>query len=312
MRTRRNFALAASPWMTTVKAQGTRRPVTVVVPWPAGASADILGRVFANALATQTGETVIVDNRPGASGTIGAAYVAGMPGDGRTLLYTFSNILNQEFLLKDVKFRPLQALLPFAKTCDVRVGLVTAANNPAKDLREFIAMAKRNPGKHSFGHYGGMGVLAIVNEGGIDVIRVPYKGGAPTLVDVAAGIVDITDGSLTSTLPLLKAGKLKLLAVMTDKRWPEYPDVPTVVEILPQYKTVDYQCIFLPLETPKSVVDSLWKVTSSILASPEYRRTVIERGAIPDPLGPEEFKRYIVADHANIKQIVEKSGIKPE
>ncbi|MDM0116264.1 tripartite tricarboxylate transporter substrate binding protein [Variovorax sp. J22R133] len=313
MTSRRNFALAlaAAPFMTGAFAQN-KRQMTVVVPWPAGASADILGRVFANALATQLGESVIVDNRPGAFGTIGAAYVASQPADGRTLLYTFSNILNQEFLLRDVKFRPLQSLLPFAKTCDVRVAIVAAVNHPANDLREFIVMAQKTPGTHSYAHYGGLGLVSMVNEAGIKLIRVPYKGGAPGLVDVAAGNVDIIDSSASSLMPLVQGGKLKILAVMTEKRWPEFPNVPTVVEILPRYRTLDYQCIFLPSETPKQIVDSLWKSVEPILSSPDYRRALNERGAIPDTRGPDEFKRYIVADHANIKKIVDTAGIRPE
>ncbi|MDM0116243.1 tripartite tricarboxylate transporter substrate binding protein [Variovorax sp. J22R133] len=288
-------------------------PVTVVVPYPSGGASDVLGRVFASFLAVQLGEPVIVDNRVGAGGTIGATHVAGSTPDGRTMLLTLGNLLlNQEFLLSGVKFRPLQALQPVAKTNDLRVAMVANANHPAKDLVDFIAMAKRNPGKHSFAYYGDLGIVSMAIEAGIDLIRVPYKGGPPGLVDVAAGNVDLIASSLTQALPLLKGGKLKILAVMTAKRWVDYPNVPTVVEILPRYKAVDYQGIFLPSGTPKPVVDALWKATAAVLANPDYRRSVEDRGAIPDPLGPEDFKRYVTADHANIKKIVEAAGIRAE
>ena len=315
MTTRRNFtvALAAMPWITNVEAQATRRQRTVVVPYPPGGSSDVLGRVYANALASQTGETVIVENRPGAGGTIGAAYVAGMPGDGRTVLYTLGNLLlNQEFLLKDVTFRPLQSLFPLAKTCDLKVAIVTAANHPANDLTEFIAMAKQAPAKHSFAYYGDLGVVSMASEAGIDLIRVPYKGGPNALPDVVGGRVDIIASSLTQALPMLQAGKLKILAVMTEERWADHPNVRTVKEVLPRYKAIDYQGIFLPAETPRAVVDSAWSTTSAVLSNPEYRRAVMEKGAIPAPMPPEEFKRFFLADYANIKKIVETAGIQRE
>lgn len=318
MPTRRNFSLtlAAAAWMAApfqAHAQGSRRPMTVVVPYASGGSTDILARVLATALGTQTGETVIVENRPGGGGTIGASYVAGLPPDGRTLLYTPGpTLLNQEFLLKGVAFRPLQALVPLAKTCDVQVAIVAAAGHPAGDLSEFIAMAARNPKKHSFAYYGDLGVVSMAAEAGIDLIRVPYKGGAPGLVDVAAGNVDIIASSLTQALPMLQGGKLKLLAIMGEKRMAEYPNVRTVKEVLPRFRAVEYQGIFLPADTPKSVVDPLWKSVSAVLNSPEYRRTLSERGAVADPLGPEDFKRFLLADHANIKKVVEAAGIQPE
>ncbi|MDM0116259.1 tripartite tricarboxylate transporter substrate binding protein [Variovorax sp. J22R133] len=287
--------------------------MTVVVPYTTGGSTDVLARVYASGLAAQLGESVIVENRVGAGGTIGANYVAGMPADGRTLLYTPGpTMLNQEFLLKGVKFRPLQTLLPLAKTCDVKVALVAGSGLPANDLREFISLASKNPGKKSFAYYGDLSVVSIAAEAGIDLMRVPYKGGAPGMLDVAAGNVDIIASSLAQALPLVQSGKIKLLAVMGDKRWPEYPNVPTVKEILPGYQAIEYQGVFLPIETPKAIVDALWTATSAVLSTPEYRRSLAERGATVDPLGPDDFKKFVLADQSHIKKIVEKSGIQPE
>lgn len=318
MPTRRHFtlSLAAAPWLASapqVLAQTGRRQISVVVPYTTGGSTDILARVFASALAKQVGESVIVENKPGAAGTIGAAYVAAQPPDGRTMLYTLGNLLlNQEFLLKDVKFRPMESLTPLAKTCDLQVTMVVAANHPANNLAEFIAMAKRNPGKHSFAYYGDLGVVSMAAEAGINLIRVPYKGGMPGLIDVAAGNVDVIASSLTQALPMIQGGKLKMLAVMTANRWPEYPNVRTVKEDLPNYQAVDYHALFLSAATPKPVLDASWKAVSAVLASPEYRKTLSERGAIPDSLGPEEAKRFIAGDHAFIRKTVQAAGIQPE
>lgn len=315
-RRRLNLALAAAPSvlaMRGVQAQPPRRQMTVVVPYTTGGSVDTLARVFASALGAQTGESVIVENRAGAGGTIGAAWVASQPPDGRTMLYTLGNLLlNQEFLLKSVKFRPVQSLLPLAKTCDLQVAIVTHASHPANNLAEFIAMAKRNPGKHSVATYGDMGVISLVAEAGIELSRIPYKGGMPGLIDVAAGNVDIIASSFTQAMPMLQAGKLKILAVMTTKRWTQYPDVRTVKEDLPNYMAVDYQGVFLSAETPRAVVDAAWKTVSAAMATPEFKRSFLERGAFPDAMGPDEFKRFFLNDHAFIKKTVEAAGIQPE
>ncbi len=318
MPTRRNFsiALAAAPWMLSssqVKAQSSRRQMTVVVGYAPGAGTDLLARVFANGLAAQIGESVVVENRLGAGGTIGASYVAGMPADGRTLLYTACNtLLSQEFLLKEVKFRTLQALMPLAKTCDVQAAIVTAASHPANSLSEFIAMATRSPRQHSFAHYGDLGLISMAAEAGVELIRVPYKGGAPGLVDVLSGRVDIIVSSQTTVLPMVKAGKLKLLAVMGEKRWPEYPNVSTVKEVLPNFKFTEFQGVLVPADTPKAVADPLLKLISAVISTPEYRRSLSEQGAIADPMGPDDFRRLLVAHRGNIQKIVEASGIQPE
>lgn len=317
MLNRRNFNLALSSSALALSTQGmaqsSKRPISIVVAYPPGGSSDIIARILAVELGAKLGETVIVENRAGGNGTIGAAYVAGMPPDGRTMLYTLGNLmLNQEFLLQGVKFRAIDSLTPVGKTCDLRVAIVSSASHPAKDLREFISMASANPGKHSFAFYGDLGVVSMAIEAGIELLRVPYKGGPPGLVDVAAGNVDIIASSLTQAMPLVQSGKLKVLGVMTAKRWTEYPSAPTVLEILPKYKAIDYQGFFLPSNAPKVVVDTLWTAVSGILANPEVSKRLVERGAILDLQGPEEFKRFFHADRDNIKRIVEMAKIQPE
>lgn len=222
MATRRNFILsmAAVPLAATLKPAWSqnRNPYTVVVPYKPGGSADTLGRIFANALSEQLNEPVVVENRAGASGTIGAGYVARSAPDGKTMLCTLGNLLlNQEFLLPEVPFRALEDLKPLAKTCDLKVAIVAAADHPANNLKEFIELAKRAPGKHTFAFYGDLGVVSMAEEAGIELLRIPYKGGTPGLIDVAAGLVDIIASSFTQAKPMLDSGKVKILAVMTGR-----------------------------------------------------------------------------------------------
>jgi len=315
---RRNLVLAATaaPLLagtaTSALAQ-EQRQLTMVVPYTPGGSADIFARLFSQALGKELNETIIVQNRPGAGGTLGASHVAGLPPDGRTLLYTLGNLLiNQEFLIKDVRFRPMESLVPVARTCIVQVVIVTRPDFPGNDLREFIAMARRSPGKYSFAYYGDLGIPSMAAEAGIDILRVPYKGGAPALIDTASGITDILASSLTQALPLLKGGKLKVLAVSTEERIADMPNVPTVREVVPGYRAIDYQAFFVPKATPRPVIDKLWQATSRVLASTEFRRTAEERGALVQPMGPDEIRAFMEIDYANTRKTVAKAGIQPE
>ncbi|MGE0797667.1 MAG: Bug family tripartite tricarboxylate transporter substrate binding protein [Lautropia sp.] len=318
MTTRRNFtlglcAVASAAGTARAQAQTSRRYLTLVIPYPPGGSTDILGRMFAAALGNQLGESVIVENRAGASGVTGASHVAGMPADGRTILLGVGNLmLNQEFLLKDNRFSPLQALQPVARISTIQTGIFAAASHPARDLREFLAMAGRKPGAHSFAYYGDLGVPAMAVEAKIQLLRVPYKGGAPALLDVAAGNVDILLSSLAQAMPLVKAGKLKLLAPSTAERSAEFPDLPTVKELVPGFAAIDYNGIFVPRATPPDTVDALWQAASRVVANDDFRRAIAERGFVAAPLAPGDFEAFLRRDQDNIRKTVLAAGIQPE
>ena len=318
MTNRRNFCmgLAAAPLLATrpdfALAQD-KRQFSMVIPYPPGGSTDLLGRTFADALSGQLGEKIIVENRPGAGGTIGAAHVAAAPADGRTLLYTYGNLLlTQEFMMKDLRFRALDSLVPVARTCVVQAVIVAGVNFPANDLREFIAMSRRSPGKHTYGYYGDLGNASVAAEAGIDLLRIPYKGGMPGMVDVAAGIVDIITSSVAQAGPMLRGGKLKALAVTGDQRMSEWPNVPTVKEILPNYRALDYQVVMAPKATPRPVVDQLWQHMNAVLANADFRRSFLERGALVSNLRPDELRSFMDEDRAAIAKAVKVARIEPE
>lgn len=302
-------ALAAAG---VARAQAGRQP-TMVVPYTPGGSTDLLGRLFTDAFSAQAGEKYILENRPGANGTLGAAQVSAAPADGRTLMYTYGNLLlNQEFMMKDLRLHPLQDLVPVTRTCLIQAVIVTAASAPAATLRDFIAMARRIPGKYSYAYYGDLGIASVAAEADLKLLRVPYKGGVPGMVDVAAGNVDIITSSLTQALPLLRAGKLKALAVYGDDRLREWPNVPLVKDVLPGFRALDYQVLMAPKGTTGAVLAQLSQRARAALAGAEIRQAFVERGAIVAPMSPEETLAFMRADRAGVASVVKAAGIQPD
>jgi len=307
--------LAAAPLACVVPrhahAQAAQR--RVVIPYVPGGSTDLLGRLYADALGNQYADKYVVENRGGGNGTIGAQQVATATGDGRTLLYTFGNLLlNQQFMMKDAKVNPLTDMTPITRSCVLQVMIVTAAESPAKDLAEFIALARRNPGKHSFAYYGDVGVMAIAGEAGLDLIRVPYKGGMPGMLDVAGGRVDIIASSVAQAAPMVRSGRLKVLAISGEQRLAEWPNVPTVKEVLPKYRALDYQVVLAPRNTPKAVVDELYEKSVAALSTDDMKRQFLDKGAQVSTMRPDELRAFMEADYAGIGAVCKANGIVPE
>ncbi len=285
----------------------------MVVPYTPGGSTDILGRLFADAFSAQAGEKYILENRPGANGMLGSAYVAAAPPDGRTLMYTYGNLmLNQEFLMKENRLQPLRDLVPVTRACLIQAVIVAAPSFPASNLRQLLDMARKSPGKHSYAYYGDLGIAAVAAEADVQLLRVPYKGGVPGMIDVAAGTVDIITSSLAQAAPLLKAGKLKALAVYGDERLREWPDVPTVKEALPNFRAVDYQVVMAPKGTSGAVLAQLSQRARAALAGAEIRQAFLERGAIVAPLSPEETLAFMETDREQLAKVVKAAKILPE
>ncbi|WP_354443574.1 Bug family tripartite tricarboxylate transporter substrate binding protein [Ottowia thiooxydans] len=302
-------ALASSGW---ARAQSGRQP-TMVVPYTPGGSTDILGRLFTEAYSSQAGDKYIVENRPGANGMLGTAHVSSSPPDGRTLMYTFGNLmLNQEFLMKENRIQPLRDLVPVTRACLIQAVIVAAPSFPASNLRQLLDMARKSPGKHTYAYYGDLGIAAVAAEADVQLLRVPYKGGVPGMMDVAAGTVDVITSSLAQAAPLLKAGKLKALAVYGDERLREWPDVLTVKEVLPNFRAVDYQVVMAPKGTQGAVLAQLAQRAQAALAGSEIRQAFLERGAIVAPLSPEETLAFMETDRAQLARVVKAAKILPE
>lgn len=285
----------------------------MVVPYTPGGSTDILGRLFTDAFSAKAGEKYIVENRPGASSMLGSAYVSSSPPDGRTLMYTYGNLmLNQEFLMKENRLLPLRDLVPVTRTCIIQAVIVAAPSFPANNLRQLLEMARKNPGKHTYAYYGDLGIASVAAEADVQLLRVPYKGGVPGMTDVMAGTVDIITSSLAQAQPMLKAGKLKALAVYGDERLHEWPDVPAVKEVLPNFRALDYQVVMAPKGTQGAVLAQLAQRAKAALAGAEIRQAFLERGAIVAPMSPEETLAFMESDRAQLAKVVKAAKILPE
>lgn len=295
------------------RAQSANRPLTVVVPYPPGGGGDINGRIYAERLGNQLGEKVVVENRAGANGTLGAAYVMSSPPDGRTLLFTYGNLLiNQQFLMADPKVNPLTDLVPITRVGVQTSLIIVNADAPMNDLREFIALARKNPGKYTYAYYGDLGIAALAAEAGLQMVRVPYKGGVPGMLDVAGGRVDIIWSSIAQSSPLIKAGKLKVLASSGDKRTAEWPNAPTIIEVLPKYRALDYTVVLAPKGTPKAIAEKLYEQSAAALSTPEVRQKLEGLGSVLSLLKPDELLAFMHADYAALAVSAKAAGIVPE
>lgn len=296
------------------------RPVRLVVPYPSGASSnDILARQVAPKLADKLSQNVVVDNRSGASGNIGADIVAKSPADGHTLLYGTGGLFAiGPHLYKKLSYSPERDLAPVALIAVVPYLLVINASLPVNNLQEFIAYAKARPGKLRFASSGIGGTPHLCVEmlklmAGVDLLHVPYKGGAPAVVDTIAGQTHMYCAGLAATLPHVKSGKLKALGVTTLNRSAGAPDLPTLNEQgLKGFDVNSWGAIFVPAKTPAPVVDTLFRSLSAVMGAEGMRQTLIKQGMDPVLLGPKPFAAQIREESARWARVISTAGIKLE
>jgi tripartite-type tricarboxylate transporter receptor subunit TctC len=283
------------------------KPVRVVVPFPPGGGADALARLLGPKLADLWRQQVIVENKPGASGHIGADFVAQSPADGYTLLMSSTASLTE----KNVdRFAPvsLVSAAAYVVTANPRVA--------AANIGELIALARANPAKLTFGS-SGVGAASHLSAelfksmAQVDMLHVPYKGTGQALTDLLAGQVDLLFAPAQTVLPYVKAGKLKALAVTGAKRAETLPGVPTVAESgLPGYQAVGWFGLLAPAATPRSIVTQLSADVNSVLAQAEMRAKMMALGADPGGNTPEEFARFIREDQAKWAKLMGEAGIR--
>jgi len=294
------------------------RPVRLVVPYPAGASSnDILARQIAPKLTERLGHNVVVDNRSGASGNIGAELVARSPADGHTLLYGTGGLFSiGPHLYKKLAYSPEKDLAPVALIAVVPYMLVINASLPVKNLPEFIAYAKARPGKLSFASSGVGGTPHLCIEmlkvmAGIDLLHVPYKGGAPAVVDTIAGQTQAYCAGLAATMPHVNSGKLRALGVTTLKRSPGAPDMPTLDEQgLKGFDVNSWGAIFVPAKTPKHAIQKLHSTLAAVMETEDMRNTLIKQGMDPVFLGPQQLADLIKTESASWAKVIKTAGIK--
>ncbi len=291
------------------------KPITVIVPFAAGGTTDILARVIGQALNKELHQPVIVDNRAGAGGNIGAALAAKAAVDGYTLFMgtVGTHAINQS-LYKKLPYDPIKDFAPLTRVAMVPNLLVANPGKPYKTVKELIAYAKANPGKVNFGSSGSGSSIHLSGElfnalAKVQMVHVPYKGSAPAVSDLLGGQIDIMFDNMPSAIQHVRAGKLRPLAVTTARRSPELPDVPTIAEAgVPGYEATSWFGLFAPAGTPAPVVAKLNGALVKVLAEPEVKKKLAEQGAEPYSEKPEQFAEFIRKETAKWSKVVKDSG----
>lgn len=310
------LALAlAAPLAALAQGAYPNKPITMVVPFPPGGPTDLVARVLAQKMGEQMGQPIVIENRAGANSNIGAAAVAKAAPDGYTVLYNTSAVTLSPALYKSMPYQLKQDLLPVALTAVVPLALVVSNAVPANNLKDFIAYARANPGKLSYGSAGNgnithLGAFQFAKATGIDAVHIPYKGSAPADVDLAAGQIQFMTETINSIMPFVKDKRVKLLAVTTPQRVPAFPDVPTLTESgVPGSEAGAWQGLMVPAKTPRAVIDRLNAEVMKALQSADVRARLAQQAT--EPLGgtPEEYAAYIDRELQRWSQVVKASGV---
>jgi tripartite-type tricarboxylate transporter receptor subunit TctC len=313
------FALAVLACSLVSNAQDwPSKPVRIIVPFPPGGSADLLPRVVGEKLAQQWGQPVIVDNRPGSAGNIGAAAVFQAEPDGYTLLsappppLVINRLLYPKLAYDSTQFVPMSviAAIPNVLLVHPKVGASTTA--------ELIALAKSNPGKLNYASQGSGATSHLTTElfksmaGGLQITHVPYKGTAPALADLLAGQVDLMFDNLGVSLPHVKSGKLKALAVASTRRFRSLPEVPALAETLPGFESVAWFGIVGPPRTPAAVAEKVAAGVAETLRNPDVLRRLSDLSADPLGMTPAETAAFMKAETERWGAVIRSAGVKLE
>lgn len=315
----RRLAIAACVFAASVAAHAAypERPITIVVPYAPGGAADAVARVVAARMGAKLGTSVIVDNKAGASGTIGAAYVAKAAPDGYTVLYDATPYSINPHLFPKLPYAA-DALQPLSLVLLAPNALIVKADSLFKSINDLVAKAKAQPGKINFASGGSGTVQRLAAELlrqrlQLDMVHVPYKSGGPAISDVMGGQVDFMFGTVAATYPLITSGKLRALAVSSPQRSPRLPDVPTVAEtVIPGYEAFEWNGMLLPARTPKDIADKLQHAVVEVLKEEEVQQRLKDLGAQPVGSTPAEFAAFLKKEDAKWGEVVRKGDIKAD
>ena len=314
----KSFALClALSSMVPAFAQGyPSRPVRMVVPFPAGSATDMAARIMAQQLQGALSQTFVVDNKPGAGGSIAALEVIRAAADGYTLLFSSNSaVASNVALLKNMPYDPLKDFTPIAGIGDNMLVLMVKADHPAKTLQEFVSYVKQRPGKVTAG-YGSSSSqvsIAVFNKlGKLDVLPVPYKGIPLAVTDVLGGIVDFTFVDLGNAMAQSKGGKLRALGTTAPKRSYLASDWPALAEAMPGFDITAWFAVVGPAGIPKDVVDRLNQAIGQALRNPEAMDRLAGIGVQPMPLAPEQLKAFMGSEVTKWIRLVKDANLQPE
>jgi tripartite-type tricarboxylate transporter receptor subunit TctC len=294
------------------------KPIKLIVTYPPGGGADLMARLVSPKMAEALGQPVVVENKAGAGGQIGAAEVARANPDGYTILLDAANHAVNPSLYAALPYDPAKAFQPISLLVRFPNVLVVNPQFAAKDVKELIAMAKAKPGSVAFASSGSGSAQHLAGElfrqrAGVDMTHIPYKGGGPALNDVIGGQVPIFFGNMASSLPHVKAGKLRALAITGSKRSDALPDVPTMVEAgLPDYEVYEWNAIFAPAGTPAPIVAKLAEAIAKALHAPDVRERVASLGGEIAALSPHDTTRFVSEQTEIWGKVIRTARIKPE
>ena len=291
------------------------KPITIIVPFSAGGTTDILARIVGQGLTTELGQSVVVDNKPGAGGNIGGSLAAKAAADGYTLFMgtVGTHAINQS-LYKKMPFDPVKDFAPLSRVATVPNLLVAHPSQPFKTVKEMIAYAKANPGKITYGSPGSGTSPHVSGElfksmTGTDLLHIPYKGSAPAMTDLLGGQTSVMFDNMPSAIQHVRSGKLRPIAVTTAKRSPELPDVPTIAEAgVPGYEATSWFGMFAPAGTPKPVLDKLHAALIKVLNQADVKKKIAEQGGDVVAETPDQFAAFIQAESVKWGKVVKESG----
>ena len=294
------------------------RPIRAVVPFAPGGAVDIVARMVGQRLGEALGQTVVVDNRAGAGGTIGTDIVAKARPDGYTILIGSMGVAVSAVLYPKLPYDTLKDLAPVTMLAEQPNIIVVHPSVPAKSLQDLLALARAKPGQISYGS-GGVGsnshfaTVLFLMMARIGMLHVPYKGLGPAITELVGGQVQMAVSNVSTALPHVKAGRLRLLAVTTKKRFPLFPETPTVDEAgVPGYESSGWYAVWAPAGTPSRILTRLNREATQILESPAMKQQLGSQGLEPIPTTPEAFSKRLRLEIEQWRKVVRATGAKPE
>jgi len=310
-------ALLALMSMSAAAQSYPDRAIRLVVPFSAGGGTDTFGRILAGKLQERLGQSVVVENKPGAGGNIGADIVAKSNADGYTLLLAQDSLAIAPWLYKSLSFDVMKDFAPIGVGVFMPMVLVVANNVPVKSVSELISYAKANPDKLSYGTPG-MGTAHHLNfesflkQTGMKMVHIPYKGASGMVADLASGNVDVAFGALSSVLTLVESGKVRAIAVAAKERAPQMPHVPTIDETVPGYRANVWFGLMAPRGTPADITNRLSEEQKAIVNSPDVKTRLSDIGYEINPTSPEEMQRIMTSEYDKWGALIKEVNIKAE
>lgn len=301
----------ATAWAQTYPS----KPVRVVIVFPPGGATDIVGRIAFQKVGEQVGQQFVIDNRAGAGGTIGAALVAKSPPDGYTVMVYSATLLANAHLYTKLPYDAMRDFIGITPVARLVGMLVVHPSMPVKTVKDLVALAKARPGEISYGTAGAgafqhLSTLLFAEMAGINMVHVPYKGGAPASMATAGGEVQMMLTPISEVLPHLKANRVRPIAVSSEQRTKQYPDIPTIGESVPGYEFTSWMGTFVPAGTPRAIVDRLNAELRRAVDDPKVAGNLDSQSLDPMYLTVDDFAKLLKSEYEKYRRVVKASGVR--